>query len=175
MITMAMDAMKEPTYWGIVFALLGAALATALAGIGSIKGVGMAAEASMGVLSEDPSKFGKMLVLVLLPGTQGLYGFVVTLFMLLNIGILGGTADITLFKGLLYLAAALPIGIGGWMSGIAQGKAAVSGISLVAKNRGNSPRPWFPPPWWRFMRCWLSWCRCWPPSTSAASPFESAV
>ena len=48
-------------------ALLGAALATALAGIGSIKGVGMAAEASMGVLSEDPSKFGKMLVLVLLP------------------------------------------------------------------------------------------------------------
>ena len=122
MITMAMDAMKEPTYWGIVFALLGAALATALAGIGSIKGVGMAAEASMGVL---------------LPGTQGLYGFVVTLFMLLNIGILGGTADITLFKGLLYLAAALPIGIGGWMSGIAQGKAAVSGISLVAKKPGE--------------------------------------
>ena len=137
MITMAMDAMKEPTYWGIVFALLGAALATALAGIGSIKGVGMAAEASMGVLSEDPSKFGKMLVLVLLPGTQGLYGFVVTLFMLLNIGILGGTADITLFKGLLYLAAALPIGIGGCMSGIAQGKAAVSGISLVAKKPGE--------------------------------------
>ena len=69
MITMAMDAMKEPTYWGIVFALLGAALATALAGIGSIKGVGMASEASMGVLSEDPSKFGKMLVLELLPNT----------------------------------------------------------------------------------------------------------
>ena len=60
--------------WGIVFALLGAAIATAFAGIGSIKGVGMAAEASMGVLAEDSSKFGKMLVLVLLPGTQGLYG-----------------------------------------------------------------------------------------------------
>ena len=52
--------------WGIVFALLGAAIATAFAGIGSIKGVGMAAEASMGVLAEDSSKFGKMLVLVLL-------------------------------------------------------------------------------------------------------------
>ena len=42
-----------------------------------------------------------------------------------------------MFKGLLYLAAALPIGIGGWMSGIAQGKAAVSGISLVAKKPGE--------------------------------------
>lgn len=123
--------------WGIVFALLGAAIATAFAGIGSIKGVGMATEASMGVLSEDPSKFGKMLVLVLLPGTQGLYGFIVTIMMLMNIGILGGSADISLAKGLLFLAASLPIGIGGMMSGIAQGKAAVSGISLVAKKSGE--------------------------------------
>ena len=153
--------------WGIVFALLGAAIATAFAGIGSIKGVGMAAEASMGVLAEDSSKFGKMLVLVLLPGTQGLYGFVVTLFMLLNIGILGGSADITLFKGLLYLAASLPIGIGGMMSGIAQGRAAVSGISLVAKSRANLRKPWFPPPWWKSTLCWPSWYPCFPPSTSA--------
>lgn len=76
----------------------------------------------MGVLSEDSSKFGKMLVLVLLPGTQGLYGFIVTIMMLMNIGILGGSPDISFFKGLLYLAASLPIGIGGMMSGIAQGR-----------------------------------------------------
>lgn len=119
--------------WGIVFALLGAAIATAFAGIGSIKGVGMSTEAAMGVLSEDSSKFGKMLVLVLLPGTQGLYGFIVTVMMLMNIGILGGVADISVLKGLAYLAASLPIGIGGMMSGIAQGRAAVAGISLVAK------------------------------------------
>ena len=124
-------------FGGLALALLGAGLAAALSGVGSAKGTGIAGEAGTGLLCQDPSKFGKMLVLVLLPGTQGLYGFVVTLFMLLNIGILGGTADITLFKGLLYLAAALPIGIGGWMSGIAQGKAAVSGISLVAKKPGE--------------------------------------
>lgn len=118
---------------GIVYALLGAAIATAFAGIGSIKGVGMATEAAMGVLSEDSSKFGKMLVLVLLPGTQGLYGFIVTIMMLMNIGVLGGVAEMSVLKGLLYLAASLPIGIGGMMSGIAQGRAAVSGISLVAK------------------------------------------
>lgn len=123
--------------WGMVFALLGAAIATAFAGIGSIKGVGMSTEAAMGVLSEDSSKFGKMLVLVLLPGTQGLYGFIVTIMMLMNIGILGGSRDISFFKGLLYLAASLPIGIGGMMSGIAQGRAAVAGISLVAKKPGE--------------------------------------
>ena len=55
---------------GIFFALLGASIATALAGVGSARGVGSAAQAAMGVLSEDSSKFGKMLVLTLLPGTQ---------------------------------------------------------------------------------------------------------
>ncbi len=118
---------------GTVFALTGAALATIFAGIGSAKGVGMATETGMGVLSEDPSKFGKMLVLELLPGTQGLYGFIVSFMVLLNIGILGGSMDITTSQGLLYLAACLPIAFGGLISGIAQGKAAVAGISLVAK------------------------------------------
>ena len=118
---------------GIIWALLGAALATGVAGIGSIKGVGMAAETAMGAMSEDSSKFGKMLVLVLLPGTQGLYGFIVTVMMLMNIGVLGGSADMSLTKGLLYLTASLPIAVGGLLSGIAQGRAAVSGISLMAK------------------------------------------
>ena len=57
---------------GTFFASLGVAIATVLAGIGSAKGVGKAAQTAMGVLSEDSSKFGKMLVLMLLPGTQGL-------------------------------------------------------------------------------------------------------
>ena len=118
---------------GVIWALLGAVIATALAGIGSIKGVGMATESAMGVLSEDSSKFGKLLVLVLLPGTQGLYGFIVSVMILMNIGILGGGFDLSLVKGLLFLTASLPIGIGGLISSIAQGRAAVSGISLVAK------------------------------------------
>lgn len=118
---------------GTFLALAGAALATIFAGIGSAKGVGMATEAGMGVLSEDPSKFGKMLVLELLPGTQGLYGFIVSFMILLNIGILGGSMDVSLNQGLLYLAASLPIAIGGLISGIAQGRAAVAGVALVAK------------------------------------------
>ena len=119
---------------GIIWALLGAAIATGVAGIGSIKGVGMAAETAMGAMSEDSSKFGKMLVLVLLPGTQGLYGFIVTVMMLMNIGVLGGSADMSLTKGLLYLTASLPIAVGGLLSGIAQGRAAVSGLPTNAKS-----------------------------------------
>lgn len=124
---------------GIVFALIGAALATILAGIGSAKGVGMAAEASMGVLAEDSSKFGKLLVLSLLPGTQGLYGFIVSVMIMLNIGALGGSIDagMELSKGLLYLAAALPIAFGGLFSGLAQGRAATAAVGLLAKKEAD--------------------------------------
>ncbi len=121
---------------GMFFALLGASIATALAGFGSAKGVGNAAQAAMGVLSEDSSKFGKMLVLTLLPGTQGLYGFIVGFLILVNCGVLGGNMP-TLGQGLAYTAAALAIGIGGMVSGFAQGKAAVSGVAMTAKDDKN--------------------------------------
>ena len=121
---------------GLFFALLGASIATVFAGIGSAKGVGGAAQASMGVLSEDPSKFGKMLVLTLLPGTQGLYGFIVGFLILASCGVLGGDIP-TVGQGLAYFGASLAIGIGGMISGFAQGKAAVSGIALSAKDDRN--------------------------------------
>ena len=122
---------------GIFLAILGAALATALAGVGSAKGVGAAAQASMGVLSEASSMFGKMLVLTLLPGTQGLYGFIVGFLILVSSGVLGGAANVTFAQGLAYAGASLAIGIGGLFSGIAQGKAAVSGIAMSAKDDKN--------------------------------------
>lgn len=121
---------------GLFFALLGASIATVLAGIGSAKGVGNAAGAAMGVLSEDSSKFGKMLVLTLLPGTQGLYGFIVGFLILINCGVLGGDIP-SIAQGFAYVAAALAIGFGGLISGFAQGKAAVAGIAMSAKDDKN--------------------------------------
>lgn len=121
---------------GMVFALLGASVATIFSGVGSAKGVGGAAQAAMGVLSEDSSKFGKMLVLTLLPGTQGLYGFIVGFLILVRCGVLGGS-DPTIAQGLCYLSASLAIALGGMFSGIAQGKAAVSGIAMSAKDDKN--------------------------------------
>ena len=122
---------------GMIFTIIGIAIATVLAGIGSVKGVGAAAQASMGVLSEDSSMFGKMLVLTLLPGTQGLYGFIVGFLMLIYAGVLGGGDVVTWQQGLAYLGASLAIGIGGLVSGIAQGRAAVAGIGLCAKDDKN--------------------------------------
>ncbi len=118
---------------GMVFALLGAALAALMAGIGSAVGVGRAGEAAAGVVTEDPSKFGKVLILQLLPGTQGIYGLLIA-FMILNaVGLFGTPADVSTAQGLLYLAASLPMAFVGLYSAIRQSRAAVSGISLVAK------------------------------------------
>ena len=125
---------------GTFLALLGAALATIFAGIGSARGVGMACEVGMGVLAEDPSKFGKMLVLELLPGTQGLYGFIVSFIVLTKIGVFGGLQSLTTWNGFMIIAACLPIAFGGLLSAISQGKAAVAGISLFAKDESAFPK-----------------------------------
>lgn len=122
--------------YGMMFAILGAALATILSGIGSARGVGNAAQAAMGVLAEDSSKFGKMLVLTLLPGTQGLYGFIVGFLILVNCGVLGGVVP-TFGQGLAYFGASFAIGFGGMFSAFSQGKAAVSGIAISAKDDRN--------------------------------------
>ena len=119
---------------GIVYALLGAAIAVLLAGAGSAMGVGIAGQAAAGVVTEDPSKFAKEVIMQLLPGTQGLYGLLVGFITLSKIGILGGgVADVSVQTGLMILAACLPIGIVGLISGVAQGKTAASSIGIVAK------------------------------------------
>lgn len=119
---------------GVVLALAGAVLAALVAGIGSAVGVGMAGEAAAGVVTEDPSKFGKVLLLQLLPGTQGIYGLLVGFITLSKIGLLGGgILDLTPQQGLLVLAACLPVGIVGLISGKSQGQTAAAAIGIVAK------------------------------------------
>jgi len=118
---------------GIVFALLGAALSALLAGSGSAVGVGMAGEAAAGVITEDPSKFGKVLILQLLPGTQGIYGLLIAFITLSQIGIIGGSSDISLVKGLLYFGACLPMAIVGYTSALHQARVSVASIATVAK------------------------------------------
>ena len=118
---------------GIVLALLGAVLAALLAGAGSAVGVGRAGEAAAGVVTEDPSKFGKVLILQLLPGTQGIYGLLIAFITLSQIGILGGNYEMSLAKGFLYFLACLPMAIVGLISAIHQGNTSIASIGLVAK------------------------------------------
>lgn len=119
---------------GLVWALIGAAVAAALAGCGSAWGVGIAGQAASGVVTEDPTKFAKVLILQLLPGTQGIYGLLVAFITLSKVGLLGGAAvEISLTTGLLIFAACLPIGIVGLISAIHQGKTSAAAIGIIAK------------------------------------------
>ena len=126
--------MKELFTNGIVWALFGAALASILSGIGSAKAVGKAGQAASGVVTEDPSSFAKVLILQLLPGTQGIYGLLVAFITLSKIGILGGApADLSLSTGLLIFFACMPIAVVGLVSAIHQGNTSVAAIGIVAK------------------------------------------
>ena len=119
---------------GIVWALIGAACAVILPGCGSAYGVGTAGQAASGVVTEDPGKFGKVLILQLIPGTQGIYGLLVSFIALSKMGLLGGNAaELTLTQGLLLFAACLPIAVVGLVSAIYQGNTSVAAIAMVAK------------------------------------------
>ncbi len=119
---------------GLYIAVIGASLAVALACAGSGRGVGIVGEAAAGVISEDPNKFSSCLILQILPGTQGLYGLVVWFYALFTLGVIGGTPQtLTVAQGIGYLVACLPMGIGGYVTAIGQGRCAAAGVSLVAK------------------------------------------
>ena len=119
---------------GLALALLGAGLAAVLSGIGSAKGTGCAGEAGTGLLCEDPGKFGKVLILQVIPGTQGLYGLVVWFFAVFRMGLLSGSLpDLSIAQGLQYFAACLPMALGGLFSAIAQGRVAAGSINILAK------------------------------------------
>jgi V/A-type H+-transporting ATPase subunit K len=123
-------------FFSMAIPLLGAAMAVFLAGFGSAKGIGLAGQAADGVLAEDPDKFGQLLILVALPGTQGIYGFLGCFLILNKLGLLGGAAvDLTdqFANAWRIFFAGLPVGFAGWMSGIHQGKVCASGVAMTAK------------------------------------------
>ena len=113
---------------GVVFGILGAAL-------GSARGVQMAGEAAAGLVIDEPEKFGKAMVLQLLPGTQGLYGFVIGLFIMFKLRV-----DMSLIEGLYYVMVSLPVGIVGLKSAYYQAKVAVAGINILAKNEEHQTK-----------------------------------
>jgi V/A-type H+-transporting ATPase subunit K len=127
---------------GLTLAILGGALAVILGGIGSAIGVGLAGQASNGVMSEDPEKFGSLLLLVALPGTQGIYGFLSSFLVILKLGLVGGTpVSPTTFQGWQVLVSCLPVAFTGLVSGIHQGKVCASGVYLVAKQPKDLMKP----------------------------------
>ena len=127
-----METLFSELGMGYALGILGAGLAAFLAGIGSAKGTGIAGEAGAGLVSEDPSKFGKAMILQVIPGTQGLYGFVIWFLAYSKLAAVGA-AGVSVAQGLQVLAACLPIAFGGLLSGIAQGKVAAASVNILAK------------------------------------------
>lgn len=120
---------------GFIFATFGVALAVIFSGMGSARGVGMTGEAASALIKEQPDKFGKSLILQLLPGTQGLYGFVVGFLIYLNM-----SSDMALQDGFYMMMAALPIAFTGLTSGIAQGRVATAAIQILAKREEHTTK-----------------------------------
>lgn len=122
---------------GNFWAYMGVAVAVFLAGCGSARGVGLVGEAAAGLLSEKPDLFGSVVVLQALPGTQGIYGFLIGIMIMLNTGMMGGGVNLSLGTGLYIFASALPIGVVGLLSAIYQGRVSAAGVSLIAKKPGE--------------------------------------
>jgi V/A-type H+-transporting ATPase subunit K len=124
---------------GQILALVGAALAVFLGGIGSAWGVKIAGESAAGATAEDPEVFSKVLVLQLLPGTQGIYGFLIGVIVLVKTSFISGNmVSMTLDMGLRVLLGCLPLAIVALVSAYHQGKVAASAINMVGRRPDQS-------------------------------------
>lgn len=121
--------------WGSVLAFCGIALSVALPGIGSAKALGSLGAQAAGVISEEPERFGQVLLLQALPGTQGIYGLLIGFMIMTKINVfdLANFTPLTSQQGGMFFFAALPIALVGLLSAIYQGKACSGGIGVVTK------------------------------------------
>ncbi len=116
-----------------VLVALGVALAVGIPGIGSAIGVSMTGVAASGLVSEDPKKFSRAFILEILPGTQGFYGFIAGMLIMIGTKMLGGgPVEFAPGIGLTALVAAIPAILQGFTS-YYQGLVATSGVAAIAK------------------------------------------
>jgi len=119
---------------GLAFAVAGAAIVMAISGVGSAIGVALAGQAAGGVMTEDPEKFGRMIPLIGIPGTQGFYGFLIGFLVLNKLNLLTAQIKIpNLYQGLQIFAICLVVSLVESISAVWQGKVSVASIYMVAK------------------------------------------
>lgn len=118
----------------------GAALAFGLGGCGSARGIAIASQQAAGVLAEKPDLFGRLLVMVALPGTQGFYGFIAAFMLAMQTGLVGGKIAVTPGTGLALLLVGFGTGLALYVSAVYQGHASAAGIALVARREDAAGR-----------------------------------
>ena len=125
---------------GTTIALIAAAMVVVLTGFGASIGVMWVQQAAAGVIGEEPEKYGKTLVLQLVPTTSALYGFVIAFLILLNtvLGTDGGIYSTD--QGLHVLIACLPIALVGFLQTMLQARVCVACVNMIGKNGELSGR-----------------------------------
>jgi len=119
---------------GLIFAITGAVIVMVVSGIGSAIGVALAGQAAAGVMTEDPEKFGRMIPLVGIPGTQGFYGFLIGFLVLNKLNLLTTQIIIpNLSQGIQIFSICLVVSLVESISAVWQGKVSVASIYIVAK------------------------------------------
>jgi len=128
-------------FWGMAgadWALLGGGLAAVLGGIGSAIGITAASTTIAGIVSEDGEKFGKLLPLAAMPGTQGIYGFIAAVLVMIFFNFLGGDINIPASIGFKIFLACMPVSFLCLASGIYQGLTASAAAGIVARRSEDS-------------------------------------
>jgi V/A-type H+/Na+-transporting ATPase subunit K len=128
---------------GAEWALMGAGLAAILGGIGSAIGITAASATVSGILSEDDTKFGQLLPIAAMPGTQGIYGFIAAVLVVVFFNILGGDVQLEAHQGLQIFFACMPVGVLCLVSAIYQGRTGASAAGIVAAGK-RAPALVFP-------------------------------
>lgn len=125
---------------GDLIAMIGAVMVVVITGVGATIGMGWVQRSVAGILSEEPEKYGKTLVLQLIPTSSALYGFVVGFMVLLKV-VLGpnaGGLDVT--TGVTILLACVPMIIVGFVQTLIQARVCVSCAQMIAKQEELSGR-----------------------------------
>ena len=121
---------------GLHWALLGAAVAVIGGGAGSSMGITYVANVASGILTEQPDRFGPLLPLVVIPGTQGIYGFITGILVIFVMD----PTNLTGAEGFQVFLACLPVAFVCFVSGAYQGLTAAGAAGMVAKRREEMGR-----------------------------------
>lgn len=134
--TINTNGLDSGSQWALFLAFLGAGMATALSCLGSAIGVSMVGQSGAGLLTEKPDLAGKVITLAVLPGSQGLYGMVISLLFLFTYGssIISGEAPLTMVQGLILFACFIPVTITCLTSAPYQAKVCCAGMHMLARD-----------------------------------------
>jgi V/A-type H+-transporting ATPase subunit K len=128
----AADVTKAATWAGLTgwqWAILGGALAFVGGGMGSAIGITYVSGVASGILVEDTDKFGALLPLIAIPGTQGIYGLITAIL----VTIMFDLPKLSAHAGMMVFFACLPVAFVCCVSAIFQGLTAASASAMVAR------------------------------------------